>query len=58
MLNILVKVKVCRGVKTDKNLKTSFGSQFIEFNGHWRHANCLNIIEDGHLSNFKFSLIN
>jgi len=47
MLNILAKVNVCRGVKTDKNVKTSFGSQFIEFNGHWRHGNCLNIIEDG-----------
>ncbi|KAL4119439.1 hypothetical protein QTP88_012248 [Uroleucon formosanum] len=36
MLNILVKVKVYRGVKTDKK----------KFNGHWRHANCLNIIDD------------
>ncbi|KAE9533657.1 hypothetical protein AGLY_009006 [Aphis glycines] len=53
MLNIFVKVKVCRGVKTDKKVKTSFGSQFIEFNGHWRHANCLNMIEDG--ASQKFS---
>lgn len=46
MLNKFDTVKVCQGVKTDKNVKTSFGSQFVEFNGHWRHANCLNMVKD------------
>ncbi|KAL4142571.1 hypothetical protein QTP88_005006 [Uroleucon formosanum] len=41
-------------------VKTSFASQFIEFNGHWRHANCLNIIEDdkSNLSDCQSNLVN
>ncbi|KAL5239367.1 hypothetical protein ACI65C_006777 [Semiaphis heraclei] len=32
-------IKVCRGIKSE-NVKASFGPQFVDFNGHWKHKNC------------------
>lgn len=40
------KVKVCHGVQPNKNM-SSFGPQFVESNGHWKHSNCLNIVTAG-----------
>lgn len=46
ILNIFNTVKVCHGIKISKNIGTYFGTQYIELNGHWKHTNCLNTIED------------
>jgi len=47
VIGLLNKLKVCHGsILTSKytDIKSTFGSQFVESYGQWRHANCTKII--------------
>lgn len=45
----LDKIKCCQGSVSYSRypeVKSSFGIQYVESNGQWRHAKCSNIVND------------
>jgi len=48
-LNLYDKIKCCRGAVSSydyPDIRQSFGTQYVEYNGQWRHSKCLIVLQD------------
>lgn len=48
-LTLIDKIKCCRGAiycSDFPDIRTSFGVQYVEANGQWRHSNCTIVLQD------------
>jgi len=53
-------MKCCRGAVSSydfPDVRQSFGTQYVEYNGQWRHSKCLIVLQDDDRLNIKLLLL-
>lgn len=55
-LHLCDKIKCCQGAVSSydfPDVRQSFGTQYVEYNGQWRHSKCLIVLQDDDRLNIK-----